>query len=175
MSATIHPDSVPQRLQHLQRLADRQAIGDLIMRLTLMLDDRRYDQAPAIFTDDVRVRTAAGSASGMAAVVEHARRNHTVRTQHAVCGLLIDLQGDRATARANFINTFVPDSDQPGAQLVIGNTVQRRSRLMLGERYHFEAVRTGFDWRLSSVEVTRVWSSHTVPAGAVVTEVSPAA
>ena len=152
-----------------QQLADRQAVADLVMRLALMLDDKRYDQATAIFTDDVRVRTAAGAASGPAAAVEHARRNHTVRTQHALCGLLIDLQGDRATAHANFINTFVPDSDQPGAQLVIGNVVQPESRLMLGERYHFEAVRGDGAWRLSSIEVTRVWSSHAVPAGAVVT------
>jgi hypothetical protein len=159
----------------IQQLADRQAIADLIMRLTLMLDDKRYDQAPTIFTDDVRVRTAAGSASGPAAAVEHARRNHTVRTQHAICGLLIDLQGDRASARANFINTFVPDSDQPGAQLIIGNAVQPDSRLMLGERYHFEAVRGDGAWRLSSIEVARVWSSHAVPAGAVVSQASAAA
>jgi hypothetical protein len=165
MSGTIQLESLRD---HLQQLADRQAITDLVTRLALMLDDKRYDQAPTIFTDDVRVRTAAGSALGPAAAVEHARRNHTVRTQHAICGVLIDLHGDRSTAHANFINTFVPDSDQPGAQLVIGNTVQPQSRLMLGERYHFEAVRTDSGWRLSSIEVTRVWSSDAVPAGSVV-------
>jgi hypothetical protein len=171
MSATTQLDSARE---HLQLLADRQAVADQIMRLTLMLDDKRYDQAPTIFTDDVVVRTAAGTASGPAAAVAQARRNHTVRTQHAICGLLIDLHGDRATAHANFINTFVPDSDRPDAELVIGNIVQPEARLMLGERYHFEAVRTDGDWRLSSIEVTRIWSTHAVPAGAVVTQSSAA-
>jgi hypothetical protein len=169
MSATTELDALRE---HLQQLSDRQAIADLIMRLTMMLDDKRYDLAPMIFTDDVRVQTAAGSASGPAAAVDHARRNHTVRTQHAVCGVLIDLHGDRATARANFVNTFVPNSDQPGAQLVIGNSVQPQSRLMLGELYHFEAVQIAGSWRLSSIEVTRVWSSDAVPAGARVTQAS---
>jgi hypothetical protein len=153
----------------LQLLNDRQAIADLITRLGLMLDEKRYDEAGTIFADDVIVRTAGGIARGPEAAVEHARRNHTVRTQHAITGVLIKLEGDRAEARANLIVTFVPDSDQRAARLVIGNTEQPESRLMLGERYRFEAARGDRGWRLSTIEVARLWSTQPVAAGALVT------
>jgi hypothetical protein len=154
----------------LQAIADRQEIADLILRLGLMLDEKGYDDAPTIFADDVTVQTAGGSAHGRAAVVEQARRNHTVRTQHAITGVLITLAGDRAEARANLIVTFVPDSEQPEARLVIGTAAPPEGRLMLGERYRFAAVRGESGWRLTRIEVARLWSTQPVPAGALVTQ-----
>ncbi len=156
----------------LQQLNDRQAIADLVTRLGLMLDEKRYDEASTILAEDVTVHTPGGSARGQQAVVEQARRNHTVRTQHALTGVLVDLQGDRAEARANLIVTFVPDSDEPRARLVIGNAEQPDSRLMIGERYRFDAVRGDRGWRLATIEVTRLWSSHPLPTGAPVRETS---
>lgn len=72
--------------------------------------------------------------------------------------VLIGLDGDRAAARANLIVTFVPDSDQPGA------------RLMIGERYRFEATRGGPGWLLTRIEVARLWSTPPLPAGARVAQ-----
>ena len=66
-----------------------------------MLDEKRYHEAQSIFSDDVRVQTAGGTARGPEAAVEQARRNHTVRTQHVISGVLINLDDDRAEARAN--------------------------------------------------------------------------
>ena len=126
-----------------QQLADRQAITDLVMRLARMLDEKRFDDAPAILADDATVRTPGGTAGGRAAVVEQARRNHTVRTQHVITNLLIDLDGDRAEAGANLLVTFAPTA---------GETT------MLGERYRFEAVREPVGWRLSTIEVETLWN-----------------
>jgi hypothetical protein len=154
----------------LQQLHDRQAIADLITRLGLMLDERRYDEAPTILANDVIVQTRGGSARGLDAAVEQARRNHTVRTQHAITGVLIDLEGDRAEARANLIVTFAPDAAQPESRLMIGDAEQPGSHLMVGARYRFEGVRGDHGWRLRTIEMERVWSTQPIPAGALVTE-----
>jgi hypothetical protein len=167
LSATT---DLPSLNRQLQDITDRQAVSDLITRLGAMLDDKRFDDAGAVLADDVAVQTPGGSARGPEAVVAQARRNHTVRTQHVITDVLIDLQGDRAEARANLIVTFVPDSDQPEARLAIGSSDQPVSRLMIGERYRFEAVRGARGWRLARIEVGRVWSSQPQPPGARVAE-----
>lgn len=156
----------------LQELNDRQEIADLITRLGLMLDEKRFDDAQTILADDVTVRTPGGSASGVEGVVGQARRNHTVRTQHVITDLLIELDGDRASARANLIVTFVPDSDEPDARLIIGTSEPAESRLMIGERYHFDVVRGEAGWRLSSIEVARLWSTNPLAAGVRISELN---
>lgn len=159
---------------HLQELGDRQAVADLITRLGLMLDDKRFDDARTILADDVSVHTPGGSASGPDAVVEQARRNHTVRTQHVISDVLIDVNGDRAEARANLTVTFTADSDQPGARLSIGESELQDSRVTIGQRYRFEAVRGDGGWRLARIEVARVWSTRPLPAGARIAAAGPA-
>lgn len=147
----------------LQRLDDRQAITDLIARLGLMLDEKRFDEAASILADDVTVKTPGGSAHGIEAVAAQARRNHTVRTQHLITDVLIELDGDRAQARANLIATFAPD---PGSLLIVNGEEQRDSYLSLGEVYRFGAVRTEDGWRLSRIETEPLWSSRRLSGGA---------
>jgi hypothetical protein len=165
--STTDPMSVNDQLAQLN---DRQAIADLITRLGRMLDDKSFDDASTILADDVTVQTPGGSARGPEAVVAQARRNHTVRTQHVITDVLIDLDGDDAEAGANLVVTFVPDSDDPGATLAIGNSAQPQSRLTIGERYRFKAVRGIAGWRLARIEVQRVWSTQPLAAGARVVE-----
>jgi 3-phenylpropionate/cinnamic acid dioxygenase small subunit len=141
----------------LQELGDRQAIADLIARLGLMLDDKRFDEFESILDDHVTVKTPGGSAQGREAVAAQARRNHTVRTQHVITNVLIELDGDRARARANLTATFAPD---PGSRLLINGEEQRDSFLTLGEVYRFTAARTATGWRLSSIETEPLWSSQ---------------
>ena len=147
----------------LQELGDRQAIADLIARLGIMLDEKRFDEAASILDDEVTVKTPGGSAQGREAVAAQARRNHTVRTQHAISNVLIELDGDRAQARANLIATFAPD---PGSLLVLNGEQQRDSYLTLGEVYRFAAVRTADGWRLSRIETEPLWSSQRLSGGA---------
>jgi hypothetical protein len=128
-------------MSDLQTLIDRQEIADLISRLGLWLDEKRFAETADLFTEDVAVRTAGGTAQGAERVAAQAARNHTTTTQHVITNVLVDLDGDRAAARANLVVTF----DEP--------------RRTLGERYRFEAARTAHGWRLSRVEIEPVWEA----------------
>jgi hypothetical protein len=129
----------------LKNLTDRQAITDLVSRLGLWLDEKRFDDT-SLFTEDVTVATPGGSAQGVELVAAQARRNHDHdRLQHVITNVLIDLDGDRARVRANLIVTMVPDGAAPEAHVT------------MGERYRFEAARTGLGWRLARVEVEPLW------------------
>ena len=123
----------------LQTLIDRQEITDLVSRLGLWIDEKRFDQTDDLFTDDISVRTLGGEAQGVERVAAQAARNHTTDTQHVITNVLVDLDGDRATAGANLVVTF----NEP--------------RRTLGERYRFEAVREPVGWRLSAIAVEAVW------------------
>jgi len=120
---------------------DRQDITDLISRLGRWLDDKRFDDARSVLTEDVTVRTPGGQAEGLERVVAQASRNHQVPTQHLITNVLVDVDGDAATATANLLVTFAGESQQ-------------------GERYAFGAARTVDGWRLSRVEVTPVWRTE---------------
>ena len=130
-----------------QELVDRNAITDLVGRLGLWLDEKRFDEAQSIFTEDATADTPGGSVQGVDLLVEQASRGHEDRTQHVITNVLIDLAGDRATVRANMIATMIPDADAPEPLFVIGG------------RYRFEAVRTPEGWRFSRLEVNPVWRS----------------
>jgi hypothetical protein len=153
---------------HLRQLVDRQEIADLITRLGTMIDERSFEDAATILADDVSVQTPGGSSRGSEAVVAQARRNHTVRTQHVITDVLIDLAGDRARARANLTVTFAPD--QAGSRLVIGETENSDPRLTLGEVYRFQAIRTDAGWRLGRMEVEPLWSTQPLRGRAVVAQ-----
>ena len=119
---------------------DRQDITDLISRLGRWLDDKRFDEAGTVLTDNVTVSTPGGQAEGIERVVAQASRNHQVPTQHLITNVLVDLDGDSATATANLLVTFA------------GPVLERH-----GERYRFGVTRTSDGWRLSRIEVTPVW------------------
>jgi hypothetical protein len=156
-------------LEHqIGQLADRQAIADLIAGLGVMLDEKRFEDAGSILADDVTAQTPGGSSHGREAVTAQAQRNHTVRTQHLITDVLIELDGDRAQARANMIATFA--ADRPGSRLLINGVEQADSYLSVGARYRFGAVRTEDGWRLARIENEPVWSSQPQSRGAVITQ-----
>jgi hypothetical protein len=150
------------------QIADRQAITDLITRLGLMLDEKRFEDAPWILSDDVTAQTPGGSSQGREAVTAQARRSHTVATQHVITDVLIELDGDTAEARANMIATFAPD--RPGSHLLINDVEQADPYLAVGARYRFGAIRTEDGWRLARIENEPVWSSRPGTRGARVTQ-----
>jgi SnoaL-like protein len=132
----------------LQDLTDRQAITDLVSRLGLWLDEKRFYDTESLFTKDVTVATPGGQAKGVGLVAAQARRNHDYeRIQHVITNVLIDLDGDRAQVRANLIATLVPSAAEPAAHAT------------LGERYRFDVVRSGDGWRLARIEVEPVWKA----------------
>lgn len=139
--------SMAQLGQQMRELVDRNEITDLVSRLGLWLDEKRFDEARSIFTEDVAVQTPGGEARGIELVAGQARRNHAAfeRTQHVITNVLVDLDGDRATVQANLTVTFVQRADMP------------EPHFTLGERYHFDAARTPQGWRISGIRVSPVW------------------
>jgi 3-phenylpropionate/cinnamic acid dioxygenase small subunit len=126
----------------LQDLNDRREIADLVSRLGLWLDEGRFAEAPSILVDDVSVDTPGGHAEGIERVVAQAQRNHQyAHLQHVITNVLVDLDGDRASVRANLVVTFANDA-----------IVSQQ-----GERYRFDARRTPDGWRLSRIEVVPLW------------------
>lgn len=140
----------------LKRLLDRREIAELIDSLGLWLDEKRFDEGPSILTEDVTAETPGGTARGLEAVVEQARRNHPqgTGTQHLIANTVIDVDRDQASVGANLIATFF-DPGRPSAP-----------RRQIGERYRFEVVRTPVGWRISSVQTTPLWVLGEAPRAA---------
>lgn len=120
---------------------DRHELTELVGRLGLWLDDKSFDEGHALFTEDAEAHTLGGVAKGVDALVAQARRNHTVPTQHFITNPLIDVDGDRATIRANLLVVFAYEG---GPRL-------------LGERYELEAARNADGWRISRVQARPIW------------------
>lgn|SRR5262245_20554111 len=134
--------------RQVQNLTDRTEISDLVSRLGLWLDEKRFDDAGTVLCDDVVVTTGSGTARGLEAAAANARRNHSAeRTHHVITNVVIDLDGDRARVQANLIVTFVPVASMPEVYRAVG------------ERYRFEAVRTPRGWRFAQVEAITVWQT----------------
>jgi hypothetical protein len=138
---------VPDQIATTQQLLDRHEIVELVNRLGLWLDDKRWDDASTILTEDATAKTLGGTVQGRDALVEQARRNHPdgTGTQHVITNCVVDLHGDRAEIRANLIVSFFPAAE-------IGQPLRQ-----IGERYHFDAVRTGEGWRLAGVQALPMW------------------
>jgi len=153
-------------------LAERTEIMDLVSRLGACLDDGRFDDLRSLLVEDATARTPGGEASGRDAVVAQASRNHRPDQpiQHVTTNLLIDLDGDRATVRANLVVHFAepPDDGRPALAPPI--------RFTLGEVYRFDVVRAPAGWRLERIETTPVWMSGApapVPQPAAGDDVTP--
>ena len=142
-----------------QRHEDRADVTDLVYRLGICLDEGRFDELQHLVTEDARVRTPGGRAEGRGALVAQAQRNHPPdqRFQHVITNVLVDLNGDRATVRAN----LVVDTTIAGEAPAGGPAPPRRCAV--GEVYHFEVLRTPGGWRLSRVETVPVWLSGSLP------------
>jgi SnoaL-like domain len=146
MAKAIHADVDQRSSREVRELIDRREITELVSRLGLWLDEKRWDDTRSILTEDATVKTPGGAVAGIDQVTEQARRNHAVPTHHVITNVLIDLEGDSAMVGANLIVTFVNGPDVSGPLF------------QLGERYRFEAVRTPDGWRLSSVESRPIWT-----------------
>ncbi|WP_433178709.1 nuclear transport factor 2 family protein [Actinoallomurus sp. CA-150999] len=115
----------------------------LVTRLGIWLDEKRFDEARTIFTEDAAADTAGGSVRGVDALAAQARRSHPadVATQHFITNPRIEVDGDRATIDANLLVVFAAPTGQR----------------ILGERYRLEAARTAGGWRISRVAASPIW------------------
>ncbi|MDW5595248.1 nuclear transport factor 2 family protein [Conexibacter stalactiti] len=165
MTTTASPISPAEAItlqRELRALTDRFELEALVNRLGRWLDDGRdARQARELLTEQIALDTPGGIAEGIDAVVAQARRNHTVPTQHLITNPLIERDGDRAEITANLLVVFADgELVAAGPRAVELPTFGRA----LGERYRFEAVRTGDGWRLARIEVAARWLAGSIPA-----------
>jgi hypothetical protein len=149
----------------LQQLQDRTEITDLVSRLGACLDEGRFDDMRSLMVEEVTARTPGGAKEGRDAVVGLARKNHRPEwgQEHVITNVLVDLDGDRATVRANLVVHSAPDPSSPEAAPVtvadgqLPPLLAPKVTFMLGEVYGFDVVRTPQGWRFGRVEATPVW------------------
>jgi SnoaL-like domain len=131
-----------------QTMSDRHHILDLIATLGRCLDERDFEVLRDLFTDDASVTTPGGTATGHDALVDQARRRHSqdAGIQHVITNQLVNIEGDRASVRANLLVSFARSG------------VSDPHPFLLGEVYRFELRRTDDGWRIAGLGSTPVWS-----------------
>lgn len=144
-------------------MLDRVAIGDLISRYAAAVDAQRLREERDLYVDGFLLEFPAVSfaiAQGRRVPAPGDEANGPVqikgnsgfeRTQHLTTNVLVDVDGDRAAARADLFAVHVHDAQRP------------ESHFDLGGVYEFEAVRTADGWRLSRLRLTPVWTAGDGP------------
>ena len=138
----------------MQELVDHTEITDLVNRLGVALDGNPDDLRP-LLAEDATVRTPGGRAEGREAILAQARRNHPPEQpiQHVITNVLVDLDGERARARANLVVYFGPLDGAPDPAGPVAPPVEYTT----GEVYHYDLVRTPEGWRFSRIQTDPVW------------------
>ncbi|MFD2472736.1 nuclear transport factor 2 family protein [Amycolatopsis silviterrae] len=123
--------------------ADRLDVADLFARLARMLDERRHDEIDRVYHPDIAVHSPRGELRGLAEVTAFLAKEPSELAQHVHGDILVDLDGDRATATANQLVYFYREGQPP----------HRRS----GLRVATAAVRTPEGWRFTEMSIRPVW------------------
>ena len=90
-------------------LEDKDAITEVLAEYCFRLDDGRFEEMTALFTEDGTWDTAFGKATGRAAIAELASSLRTraqqprPRAVHLVTNIAIALDGARAQVRSNWM------------------------------------------------------------------------
>ena len=88
---------------------EKDAIREVLAEYCFRLDDSRFAEMAALFTEDGTWDTAFGKATGRPAIAELARSLRVRVTEprpravHLVTNIVIALEGERATVRSNWM------------------------------------------------------------------------
>ncbi|MFZ3238426.1 MAG: nuclear transport factor 2 family protein [Stellaceae bacterium] len=121
---------------------DKDAIRELMAEYCFRLDDGRYDEMAALFTEDGTWETAFGQATGRAAIAKLAADIRAragadrPRAAHLVTNIAIALDGARARVRSNWM---VMQNSPEGPRIGSGGTyadeiVQQNGRWLFRHR-----------------------------------------
>jgi len=137
----------PTHPELVARLYDESRIAALVYTYGTTLDDKDWLGNAALFTEDGTFSIFDRTAKGRAAIAEHAE-SHLAQfacTQHVYTGVLVRLDGDRATVRSSAFAVHVPDLAKPGEHADAGGV------------FRAECVREGDDWLIAWAEADVSW------------------
>ncbi len=131
---------------HLQALADRIAVEDLLTRYATAVDRRDWDRYRSVFTDDAEIdyTSAGGIAGTLDEIVEFLKTTMDMfeMTQHLISNIDLVVDGDSATVTAMFNNPMrLPDGET----------------WFTGGWYHHDLVRTSDGWRSRRLREESAW------------------
>jgi hypothetical protein len=155
MDIDIHTDTavgIEEMRRELRALTDRAEIADLLDRYLRSLDKGPLDEewARAFHTEDVTAEMPVGTVSGRDALLATVRQAMGLfeRTVHLGSNTVIELDGDRATARGAQLSTHVLADGSEEVFVSAGHTES-------------ELVRTPAGWRISATALRVAWTQGT--------------
>lgn len=133
---------------------DHVIIPQLISRMLLLVDARRWDEVTGLFTDSVRVDYTSlwggePQVQGAAELVAGWRQTigHLDATQHLVGNHVVTIDGEHATCAANVQGTHVLANPSGDPTWTVGG------------RYDVALDRTAAGWRVSALTLTVQWTA----------------
>ncbi|GAA3435889.1 nuclear transport factor 2 family protein [Kutzneria kofuensis] len=133
---------------------DRGDITQLIYKFYDNMEKNQYDKEKDVLADGVTVKNPGGGvttgADKVIANASAAAKNED-RTQHVVTNVIVDVNGDKATAQAD-VDQLFGSSKTPQGKLAPEPTMRLSSKM------HFEATRTANGWRVSHIEGDLLWA-----------------
>jgi hypothetical protein len=134
-----------------QRVMDELEILRLLATLAQAVDDRHEARYRACFADEVMGASPSGDPDSWLAVSSQEYAHRSIEavsamawTHHKLCNPVVDLMGDRATAKAD----VVVDMEASGSE-------GRLEHLTIGGRYELEFARLDQGWRISKRRLVR--------------------
>lgn len=124
-------------------MQDKEEIRELLARYCFALDEERFEDMAALFTPDGSWETAFGTGTGRQGIVAQARSIATPnrpRRVHLTTNIVIDIKGDTATVRSNWL-LFQNGDNGP----IIGS----------GGAYYDKVVKAGGTWLFAHRRIDR--------------------
>lgn len=123
---------------------DKDAIRELLAEYCFHLDDGRYDDMAALFTEDGTWDTAFGKAVGRTAIADLARSlraragDNRPRAAHLVTNIAITLDGAQAQVRSNWmVMQNSPEGPKLGSGGAYFDEISRRGEKWL---FHYRKI-----------------------------------
>jgi 3-phenylpropionate/cinnamic acid dioxygenase small subunit len=126
-------------------MSDRADITDLLARLALLLDDKRFPDLGTIYTRDAETVSPRGNLHGLDEIIEVLTRasRPAEQTLHCNGAVAVDIDGDHAEIRSNQLVYFFTEGEAP--------------HRFSGGQATYSAARTPDGWRLTRAHIVARW------------------